>query len=157
VEDEETKLQSIWASEIEVLERKLSYWAGRGLASKPQFRQAVERKQLLQRELELSKRRQAMRGSPNLAEGSAASARDSQPRRNLPIANPETARRRRIVAQYQGLSSQKLCGHFDEERIPLPSGWENGLTNPTWAEAYKKKKLLRARIQRIISTDRGAG
>jgi hypothetical protein len=56
--EDEAKLQSHLAVEIEVLERKLNLWAERGFGSHQRFREAVERKQLLQRELDLSRLRQ---------------------------------------------------------------------------------------------------
>jgi hypothetical protein len=60
-EDEEIALQNRWAVEIEILERKLRKWEQLNFVSYPEFRDAVERKQLLQRELELSKKRQALK------------------------------------------------------------------------------------------------
>jgi len=67
--------------------------------------------------------------------------------------HPDVLRRRQIVLTNPNLSALDLCRRFDLENIPLVSGWENELNKPTWVEAYKKE-MLRARIQRITSTDR---
>jgi len=59
-QEEETRLQVQLETEIEVLERRLSSWMDK---SRPDFERMVERKQLLRRELELSKLRQALKAS----------------------------------------------------------------------------------------------
>jgi hypothetical protein len=59
-QEEETRLQVQLETQIEVLETRLSNWMDK---SRPDFVRMVERKQLLQRELELSKLRQALKAS----------------------------------------------------------------------------------------------
>lgn len=54
---QEEEIQTHLTAEIEVLERQLNSWAALGYTTKPEFRRAAERKQLLQSELELSKLR----------------------------------------------------------------------------------------------------
>jgi hypothetical protein len=65
----------------------------------------------------------------------------------------ETLRRRRIVLKNLRMSAASLCKVFDAHQIPLPSNWEGELGVTTWIKAYKTQRA-RARIQRIISTDR---
>lgn len=64
-QDEEMRLQAHLTVEIEMLERRLESWQDKTL---PTFRKAIERKQMLQRELDLSKRRQAIATSPKTDE-----------------------------------------------------------------------------------------
>jgi ribosome-binding protein aMBF1 (putative translation factor) len=59
-QEEQIKLQKVWAVEIEVLERKLLLWSEHGAQDSPRFRQAVERKQLLESEIENSKKLQEL-------------------------------------------------------------------------------------------------
>jgi hypothetical protein len=67
--------------------------------------------------------------------------------------SPEVLQRRQIVLKNPGLSAKSFCKLFDNQRISLPSGWEDKFTVTTWVEAYKIGRA-RANIQRIISTDR---
>jgi hypothetical protein len=64
VPDDETRCQNHLTVEIELLDRQIAIWVEKGFASHPKVRRAVERKQLLQRELETSKLRQRLRYSP---------------------------------------------------------------------------------------------
>jgi len=75
------------------------------------------------------------------------------PRSKWYESSPGVLKRRQIVLKNPGLNAQSCCKLFDSERIGLPSSWENELNLTTWGAAYKDKKG-RARIQRIISTDR---
>jgi hypothetical protein len=58
VSDEEKKRQNQLSVDIEILERRITHWADKGFTSHPNFRRAVERKQLLERELEASRLRE---------------------------------------------------------------------------------------------------
>jgi hypothetical protein len=78
-EDDEVRLQNRLAAEIETLERKLAIWATHGFFPKPQFRVTAERKQVLQRELELSRKRQALKTSAEQSQPNATKAEQSKP------------------------------------------------------------------------------
>jgi hypothetical protein len=67
--------------------------------------------------------------------------------------SPNVVNRRQIILNNPNFSSKQLCTVFDGRNILLPGGWEENSAVSKWSEAYKKPKL-RARIQRIISTDR---
>jgi hypothetical protein len=54
---QEEEIQARLSAQIEVLERQLDSWAALGFTTRPEFSRAVERKQLLQSDLEISKRR----------------------------------------------------------------------------------------------------
>jgi ribosome-binding protein aMBF1 (putative translation factor) len=59
-QEEQAKLQKVWAVEIEVLERKLRLWSEHGAQGSPRFHQVVERKQLLESEMENSRKLQEL-------------------------------------------------------------------------------------------------
>ena len=61
----------------------------------------------------------------------------------------DVVRRRQIVLQNPHSTSKQLCGVFDANEISIPKSWHEG----TWVNAYKNP-MVRARIRRIISTDK---
>jgi hypothetical protein len=64
--------------------------------------------------------------------------------------NPEVAKRRAIVARNLGRSAAEVCGLFDLDSVPLPSGFEN---LGGWKEAYNEPRF-RSRVDTLISKDR---
>jgi hypothetical protein len=70
----------------------------------------------------------------------------------LPMdADPDVVKRRAIVKQNPELSARRLCGLFDDERIPLPKSMQ-GATS--WVSAYTKSKKFRHAIDAMIYRDR---
>ena len=67
--------------------------------------------------------------------------------------DPEVAKRRAIARQNKDLPADRLCGLFDESKVPLPLKWKQEFGVASWVAAYKNKKL-RLRIQPMISKDR---
>ncbi len=75
-QEDEIRLQARLEAEIEVLERQLGSWVDK---TRPEFGRKVERKQLLQRELELSRKQQALKTSAEQGPLRAAEAKHSKP------------------------------------------------------------------------------
>ena len=65
----------------------------------------------------------------------------------------DIVRRRQIVLQNPNFTSKQMCVVFDGNRIPIPEGWSEEFHIETWVDAHKNQ-TARARIQRIISTDK---
>jgi hypothetical protein len=106
--------------------------------------------------------RQPIPGQPNelsQAPSTGAVAAKKEPARNAAKKryepDPNVWQRRQLVRQNPKLDALNLCGVFDSRGIRLPRDWENEfkVKTMTWVHAYRIPKA-RARIQRIISTDR---
>lgn len=129
-------------AEVETTNRRLDRWKDRTM---PAFGRTVESKQCKERALE---RLRHQAGSQKSKDSGSGDSKQSWYK-----SSPDILNRRQIILKNRGLSAQKLCKVFDGRRVPLPSGWEEEFKVTEWFAAYRNP-TLRARIQRIISTDR---
>jgi hypothetical protein len=93
--------------------------------------------------------RRAKRGKAKIHAESAK----AQPGTRWYDSSRDVVQRRQIVLKNPNFSAKSLCKVFDQSDIPLPERWFEEFHVTKWADAYERPKS-RARIQRIISTDR---
>lgn len=126
-EDEAAMMQNHCGVEIEIRERQLSYWTARGLTSHRRFQEAVQRKQLLQREVEVSKLGQAMRISQQQQTGAAA-AGGNEPTKVPAAAGASESPLLKLPPMKQDLSKYlDNSGLTDRQRECLSLRYEYGL------------------------------
>jgi ribosome-binding protein aMBF1 (putative translation factor) len=126
-QEEQIKLQKVWAVEIEVLERKLRLWSEHGAQGSPRFREAVERKQLLESEMENSKKLQALKAGADAEEkrkGMVSKEAASKPKssigQNIDRLRKECGWSFDTLAKQTGIDKKQILSHVNKGTKPHP-------------------------------------
>lgn len=137
------KLSSLMAAQVAGLPpQKLS-----SLARRDAFLGGTAKEREMQRKVaELDKKVQKME---TVIEERQKPSQPDKPIATFTDRDPEIVKRRVIVGQNPEVSSQGMCTIFDNEKVPLPTGW----AVPSWPKAYQSK-VYRSRIHVIVSKDR---
>jgi hypothetical protein len=135
--------------EMRELDRSLERWADRSMpAYKRTLQMRKEKQANYDRLLQL-----VMEGErPSMSGRGSSRTKKRLPRRGQ-YADPDVARRRKLVGSSPGLSTLEICRLLDRKTVPLPHRWQNaGLKS--WASTYQRVDYRR-RVHVVISKDRG--